>query len=92
MLATKTIVYVGYSFSDYDFLSVHRYISRELRQIAPVAYIVSLDRTAENRFKALGLTPIFTDAAHFVEVLKKHLEADGHSLPDGRHITRSRSH
>jgi hypothetical protein len=40
MLATKTIVYVGYSFSDYDFLSIHRYISRELKEIAPVAYIV----------------------------------------------------
>jgi hypothetical protein len=84
MLATKTIVYVGYSFSDHDFLSIHRYISRELKQIAPVAYIVSLDRTAKARFEALGLTPIFTDAAHFVQVLKKHFETDGHSLPDGR--------
>jgi SIR2-like domain len=84
MLATKTIVYVGYSFSDSDFLSVHRYISRELKQIAPIAYIVSLDRSAEARFRALGLTPIFTDAAHFVQVLKKHFEADGHSLPDSK--------
>jgi hypothetical protein len=84
MLATKTIVYVGYSFSDYDFLSVHQYISRELKRIAPVAYIVSLDRSAEARFKALGLTPIFTDASHFVRVLKAHVETDGHSLPDAR--------
>lgn len=55
-----------------------------MKQIAPVAYIVSLDRTAEARFKALGLTPIFTDAAHFVQVLKKHFETDGHFLPDAR--------
>jgi len=84
MLATKTIVYVGYSFSDYDFLNIHRYISRELKEIAPVAYIVSLDRSARDRFKKLGLTPIFTDAAHFVQVLKRHFEADGHYLPDAR--------
>jgi hypothetical protein len=55
-----------------------------LKEVAPVAYIVSLDRPAEARFKDLGLTPIFTDAAHFVRVLKQHLEADGHSLPDCR--------
>jgi hypothetical protein len=84
MLATKTVVYVGYSFSDYDFLSIHRYISGELKGISPAAYIVSLDRSSEERFKGLGLTPIFTDAAHFVRVLKQHLQADGHSLPDGR--------
>jgi hypothetical protein len=84
MLATQTIVYVGYSFSDHDFIKIHRYISRELKAVAPVAYIVSPDRSAEARFKALGLTPIFTDATHFIEVLKKHFEADGHSLPDAR--------
>jgi hypothetical protein len=45
---------------------------------------VSLDRSAETRFKSLGLTPIFTDAAYFVEVLKKHLQTDKHSLSDDR--------
>jgi hypothetical protein len=84
MLATKTIVYVGYSFTDHDFLTIHRYISRELRQVTPAAYIVSIDRSSEARFKSLGLTPILTDAAHFVRVLKQHLETDGHSLPDSR--------
>jgi hypothetical protein len=84
MLATKTIVYVGYSFSDYDFTAIHRYISRELKDVAPAAYIVSLDRSAEARFRGLGLTPIFTAAAHFIRTLKKHLAADRHFLPDGR--------
>ena len=84
MLATKTIIYVGYSFTDYDFLMIHRYISRELKQVPPAAYIVSLDRSAETRFRSLGLTPIFTDGAHFVRILKQHLETDGHWLPDSR--------
>lgn len=84
MLATKTIVYVGYSFSDPDFLSIHRYISHELEAFSPVAYIVSLDTAAEDRFKALGLTPLFTDASHFVRLLKEHIESDGHLLSDKR--------
>lgn len=84
MLATKTIIYVGYSFSDYDFLTVHRYISRELNQVPPAAYIVSLDESAKARFESLGLTPILTDAAHFIRVLKQHLEGDGHFIPDSR--------
>jgi hypothetical protein len=84
LLATKTILYVGYSLTDHDFLSIQRYITRELRGVAPTAYIVSLDKSAESRFRKLGLTPIFTDAAFFVHVLKKHLEKDGCLLPDSR--------
>lgn len=83
-IATKTIIYFGYSFSDHDFLSLHRYISREMGSTARTAYIVSLDRASERRFKDMGLTPIFTDATYFVELLKRHIETDGHFLPDAR--------
>lgn len=84
LLATKTVVYVGYSFSDHDFRSIQKYIAHELRQMAPAAYIVSLDQSDESRFRGLGLTPIFTDAAHFIEVLKTHLKGDAHLLSDQR--------
>ena len=84
LLATKTIVYVGYSLSDHDFLSIQRFITRDLRGVAPAGYVVSLDRSAEPRFRKLGLTSIFTDAAYFVHVLKKRLEKDGCLLPDSR--------
>jgi hypothetical protein len=84
LLATKTIVYVGYSFSDYDFLSIQRYIARELREVAPTAYIVTIDRTVNARLQKLGLIPIFTDATCFIQVLKKHLQKDGHLLPDSQ--------
>jgi len=86
MLATKTILYIGYSLSDYDFLNIHGYISNELKQVAPVAYIVSLDRSSERKFKSLGITPLFTDGTYFIEVLKKHLAADKHWLPDSRFV------
>lgn len=84
LLATKTLLYVGYSFTDDDFLSIRKYISEELRKVAPAAYIVTIDHASEARFRALGLTPIFTDATHFLSVLKKHLSTDKHFLPDER--------
>jgi len=84
MLATKTIIYVGYSFSDHDFMSIQQYLSRELHKVAPTAYIISVDHESEAKFRTLGLTPIFTDATHFISVLKKHVSNDGHFLPDER--------
>ena len=59
-LSTKTILYVGYSFSDDDFLRIQRYLAREMQETAPMAYIVSLDRSAESRLRALHLMPITT--------------------------------
>jgi hypothetical protein len=84
LLSTQTILYVGYSFSDQDFLRIQGYIAREMKGVAPTAYIVSLDRSAESRLRSRGLTPIFTDAAYFVHVLKKHIEKEGCFLPVSR--------
>jgi hypothetical protein len=84
LLTTKTIIYIGYSLLDYDFVSILAYLRRELGCLSPLAYVVSLDETAEDRFKELGLHPIYSDATHFISVLKKHIEGDGHFLPDRR--------
>ena len=84
LLSTRTILYVGYSFSDKDFINIQQYIAREMKDVAPAAYIVSLEKSAEARFRAHGLIPIFTDAAHFVAVIKTHLEQDGCFLSASR--------
>ncbi|WP_242164409.1 SIR2 family protein [Lysobacter sp. M15] len=83
-LSTKTIVYVGYSLRDDDFLAIHNYLRRELGEMAPQSYVVSLDDASEGRFREMGLHPIFTDARYFVAMLKKHLAEDEHFLPDDR--------
>lgn len=83
-LSTKTIVYVGYSLRDDDFLAIHDYLRRELGQMAPQSYVVSLDEASEARFHEKGLHPIFTDARYFIAMLKKHLSDDEHFLPDDR--------
>lgn len=84
LLATKTILYVGYSFTDHDFVGIQQYIAQELKKFSPTAYIVSLDRDSEQKFRDLGLTPIFTDATHFISVLKEHIGDNGHFIPDDR--------
>ncbi len=65
MLATKTIVYCGFSFKDEDFLKIHELLSSEMRDIRPHSYIVTLDESSDTRFHEHGLTPIYTDGTHF---------------------------
>lgn len=82
MLATKTILYVGYSFRDEDFISIHSMLRKEMGQLMPHGFIVTLDREGEERYCELGLTPIFTDATHFISVVKQHAVKDKHMLAD----------
>ena len=82
LLATKTVLYVGYSFADDDFVELNKFIRDELGSLAPQAYIVTLDQASSSRFVAAGLQPIYTDATHFIEGLKEHLLEDKHFLPD----------
>ena len=84
MLATKTILYVGYSFRDDDFLRIHSILRDEMGELLPHAYIVTIDQSGEERFRNLGLTPIFTDATYFISVLKQHILQEACFLPDDR--------
>lgn len=84
VLGTKTLIYIGYSFSDEDFLKLHRFLIREMGDILPDAYIVTLDQDSGTRFKKFGLTPIYTDATHFISILKRHAVETGMLLGDSR--------
>jgi hypothetical protein len=83
-LATKTVLYAGYSLSDSDFLAINTYIRRELKAAAPTGYILTIDESHAARARQLGLTPLVTDATHFLQVVKKHLATDEHFLADER--------
>lgn len=82
IIATKTILFVGYSFSDYDFIKLHSFIKREMKSLARHAYIVTLDTTSDAKFKELGLIPIHTDATYFIRILKAHAFHDGQLMSD----------
>lgn len=73
MLATKTILYMGYSFSDPDILRIHKLLTAEMQGLRPNSYIVTLDSSGDHKFKKAGILPIYTDATYFLSILKKHM-------------------
>jgi hypothetical protein len=82
MLATRTLVYIGFSFSDSDFLRIHELLTSEMRGLRPQSYVVTLDRANEGRFRSLGLVPIITDGTYFIEQLKARLVRARAMVPD----------
>ncbi|ANF38789.1 SIR2 family protein [Bacillus velezensis] len=73
MLATKCVVFIGYSFGDEDFNKIHYSLIEEMKDFLPHAYIVTLDKKAEEKFSNINITPVITDATFFIKVLKEHL-------------------
>lgn len=71
MLATKVIVFVGYSFRDYDFNKIYSLLSKEMKDILPHSYVVNPSESISDKIKPLNTTVIRTDATHFLKLLKK---------------------
>jgi hypothetical protein len=76
LLATKTIVYCGYAFNDPDFLEIHEILTKEMNEILPHAYMVTLDKHISEKIGSFRITPILTDATFFLHSLKEKLIAD----------------
>lgn len=71
LLATKTVVFVGYSLRDSDFRNVYGPLLESMGQLRPVAYFVSPFESAEA--EDLGLRHLKTDGTHFLRSVKAHL-------------------
>ncbi|MDD2619042.1 MAG: SIR2 family protein [Syntrophomonadaceae bacterium] len=82
MLATKYVIFCGYSFGDEDFNSIYNSLLKEMNGLMPHAYIVTLDDNALEKFRDINLTPIITDATYFVSNLKNILIDDSLIIPD----------
>jgi hypothetical protein len=74
IIATKTIVFIGYSLRDYDFNSVYELINNELNKYSRFAYIVSLDRNFTTELKASNFKVICTDGIFFLRRIKEKLQ------------------
>ena len=81
-LATRTVLFVGYSLGDHDFKRIYDLVREEMGDLIPRAYIVTLDDQSSERYETLGLTPIVTDATFFVSSLKEQLVKDEQMLLD----------
>ncbi|MCB0490177.1 MAG: SIR2 family protein [Cyclobacteriaceae bacterium] len=81
ILATKTVVFIDYSFRDYDFLRIYNYLEKELKSILPHCYIITLDSKKPEKVKNENLTVIKTDGTYFLSAIRKHLEGSKYLTP-----------
>lgn len=81
ILATKTVVFVGYSFKDYDFIRIYDYLKKELKELLPHCYIVSVNPGIAENLNIKNLTVINTSGAYFLSALREHLENSNYLFP-----------
>lgn len=74
ILATKTVLFVGYSFSDPDFAAIYRLLARQMGDILPRSYIITpLGGDPPAYMKKSKV--IRTDATFFLEGLREAMPA-----------------
>jgi hypothetical protein len=69
ILATKRIVFIGYSFGDSDLTRLIKFVRKELGDVLPRSYVVS-----PHGYEGADFPPervISTDGTHFLEVMKQ---------------------
>ena len=80
-LAKNIIVFIGYSFNDYDFKKIYKEILKEMKLCKRPAYIVTLDKESDAIWKKLKLIPIYTDGFYFIHKLREFFEKKQCLLP-----------
>lgn len=75
IFATKTVIFVGYSATDSDFLNIYKSVMGSMGRLARAHYLVSPFMTEEQalKFKKLNISTIVTDASYFVKTVKLHM-------------------
>lgn len=82
LLATQTIVFIGYSLTDSDFLNIWNFVSEQMNGLQRQAYVVTPFATEKDKVEKLGLIPIITDGSHFISQVKDHFISKGTMMPD----------
>jgi len=83
ILATQTVVFVGYSLSDADFLSIYEFVKERMNSLHKQAYAVTPFKEESKEFEQAGLIPIITDGSYFLRQIKTHAVNKGAMLDDG---------
>jgi len=82
ILATQTVVFVGYSLSDADFLSLYEFVRDRMDSLHKQAYAVTPFKEESEKLEKTGLIPIVTDGAYFLRQIKAHAVNKGVLLDD----------
>jgi NAD-dependent SIR2 family protein deacetylase len=76
LLATKVVLFIGYSFRDFDFVRIYNFIKKEMKELLPHSYFVTLDNNVKERLNSDKISIIKTDGCFFMETLKNKLIED----------------
>lgn len=82
ILATKTVLFIGFSFRDSDFNALYSLMKRRLGQFLPRSFIVTLSEAPPPR-PVDGLHVIRTGGTHFLSRLKEEFP-EGELVPQDR--------
>ncbi len=77
ILATKTVVFIGFSFGDEDLAQIMEYLRKEMGELYPHIYMVTLDATLQERLNYRNCTSIITSGTYFLHQLKNVLIEKG---------------
>ena len=77
LLATRTVVFIGYSLRDDDFLQIYNATRQRLADFHRQAYFVapSISDEDRTRLESMGLRMIQTDGEFFIAQLKEHAQS-----------------
>lgn len=82
ILATKTVVFIGYSLADSDFQALYSFVKTQMQKFHRQAYVVNPYKEECERLSAFGLIPINTDGTYFISQIKEHAVNLNILLPD----------
>jgi hypothetical protein len=82
LLATKTIVFAGYSLRDDDFARVYKLIASRMGELLPRSYLVTIDKD-EPPSVARGMHVIGTSGTHFLSELARQIPTE-EFVPESR--------
>jgi len=82
LIANRSLVFIGYSFSDEDFNRIYSFVRGQLSDFIKKSYIVTLDELNDSKWRMLGLEPIYTAGEYFLKVLLHKLQLKGCLIPN----------
>lgn len=82
ILATRTVIFIGYSLRDSDFLQLYGFVKQQLDSLHRKAYVVTPFAEEAARLEQDGLIAIRTDGTFFIQQIKAHLVGMGAMVRD----------
>jgi hypothetical protein len=82
MLASRTVVFIGYSLGDPDLQKLIRLLTAEMRGLRPTYYVVTPGAKAKPQFADVEAVHIRCAGTHFITAVKQWLLQSRCSVPD----------